>query len=92
MAAPLHSRDSWSRIPPEFETATDATIISKRLSIGGLALDLLRKGNSGPGRRLGYEVHLIANATRAVYVHADDGKLEGCYRWIDTPGAGPGNQ
>jgi hypothetical protein len=49
MAAPLHSRDSWSRIPPEFETATDATIISKRLSIGGLALDLLRKGNSGPG-------------------------------------------
>jgi nicotinamidase/pyrazinamidase len=45
----------------------------ERLWIGGLALDFCVKETAVQARRLGYEVHLIANATRAVNVQRDDG-------------------
>ena len=46
---------------------------TKRVWIGGLALDYCVKETAVDARRLGYEVHLIANATRAVNVHRGDG-------------------
>jgi nicotinamidase/pyrazinamidase len=47
---------------------------AQRLWICGLALDYCVRETTAEARRLGYDVHVIANATRAVNVHPDDGK------------------
>jgi len=46
---------------------------TRRLWIAGLALDYCVRETARDARRLGYEVHVIAEATRAVNVHPDDG-------------------
>jgi len=47
---------------------------AKRLWICGLALDYCVKETAAEARKLGYEVHVVANATRAVDVQPGDGQ------------------
>jgi hypothetical protein len=57
---------------------------TRRLWIAGLALDYCVRETARDARRLGYEVHVIAEATRAVNVHPDDGaaRWKSSKRWV----------